>query len=224
MVSIRTEGANRDGKTSVNPSAGSKLKVRFSDAGNNFLLLCWLLSPIVIPFLLSQFISPFYHIRYTIVASPAFYLLVASGIGNLRPTFFRIAFIGVMIGFSTLGLWKYYHAVNREPWRDVVQYVDTHSCKDDLVLFNSEDSKNVAFNYYAKAQLMQLVLPEYPSLSIENDSKRIPQLLNNHDRVWVVLAHPAKSTIITDMLNPIFRQLEFREYKRIRLYLYESKN
>ncbi len=224
IVSIKIKKADEYNGASLSLWSGYRLNLRVPDARANYLLLLWLLSPIIWPFLLSQFMSPFYHNRYTVIASLAFYLLVASGIGNLRPYFIRIAVIGVVIGLNSLGIWKYYHDVNREPWRDVARYIDTHSRSADLVLFNSEDSKNVAFSYYAKAPMLKLVVPEYPDTSIENDSQRIPSLLKNHDRIWVVLAHPAKSTIITEMLNPMYRQLEYRKYKRIWLYLYESKN
>jgi hypothetical protein len=41
-----------------------------------YLLLAWLLVPIVVPFIVSHLYRPMLVDRYTIAASPAFYLLV----------------------------------------------------------------------------------------------------------------------------------------------------
>ncbi|MGI9308362.1 MAG: glycosyltransferase family 39 protein, partial [Gammaproteobacteria bacterium] len=52
-----------------------------SHPGNAWVLLgLWLLIPVLLSFLLSQFTQPFYNARYTIVSTPAWTLLTAAGL------------------------------------------------------------------------------------------------------------------------------------------------
>ena len=55
------------------------------DVNSKLLLICcWLLCPIVLPFIFSILVAPIYTDRYTICAAPALYLLIALCIFSVR--------------------------------------------------------------------------------------------------------------------------------------------
>ncbi len=59
-------------------------KIRLDSIEEELLLMMWLSVSIVIPFIISRLITPIYLTRYIIGATPALYLMVAKGIGNLN--------------------------------------------------------------------------------------------------------------------------------------------
>jgi heme/copper-type cytochrome/quinol oxidase subunit 2 len=54
-----------------------------SAAGSNTFLSAWLFTPIIVPLIISFVSAPVYHTKYTILASPAFFLLAALGLRRL---------------------------------------------------------------------------------------------------------------------------------------------
>jgi mannosyltransferase len=201
---------------------GFKFRPRLILTRDNNLLLLWLMTPIVLPILLSQFMAPFYSQRYTIAASLAFLLLIASGIGNLRPRAIKIAVIGMLVCLWILNVKAYYDHMPHEHWRQVAQYVDKNSKQDDLVLFNKSAARDVAFNYYSKSRLTKKVISE-DSDPVDTRNDRLVRLIGNHDRVWVVLSHPEDDFFLVNALCAQFRYVYYERYRSIRLYLFERK-
>jgi mannosyltransferase len=201
----------------------SKFEIKLLDPEKNFLLLLWLGMPIVLPFVLSKVVTPFYEFRYTIVAAPAFYLLVASGIGNIGRIPVRSSAIALIVFFNFMNLHDYYNDVTHEQWRDVAEYVDRHSRDDDLVIFNSRSCIKYGFDYYSQAKAIRKFLPKDWNHPDDEGLTRLGGLINNHARVWVVLSHPKEDKPVIEALNKQYRQLEFKIYHGIKLYLFAVK-
>jgi len=85
----RTENGHIDWKNLFNSIEDRKLVLSISNANKIYFLLVWLFTPIILPFLISIFITPIYVIRHTITASLAFYLLVAKGISDISIKYVR---------------------------------------------------------------------------------------------------------------------------------------
>lgn len=102
----------------------------------------WLLAPMVITALGSLWKPMFFH-RFLIVCLPAFVLLVARGLVQLRP---RVVWIAAFVVLSTGTVFLSYSRT-RENWRDAVQYVLTHAQPHDGIWF-SRDYGSVPFEYY----------------------------------------------------------------------------
>lgn len=79
----RTEDGSFDRKNLLSSAEDRKLVLGLSNANKIYFLLVWLFTPIILPFLISIFITPIYVTRFTITASLAFYLLVAKGINDI---------------------------------------------------------------------------------------------------------------------------------------------
>lgn len=201
----------------------SKFEVKLLNTNYNYLLLIWICIPIMVPFLLSKVLTPFYEFRYTIVAAPAFYLMVASGLGNIGRLSVRSTVVVLVIAFNMLSLYNYYLAVNHEQWRKVAAYIDHHSRDDDLILFNSKYCIKYAFNYYSQTQVKRKFLPKKRNRFDTEGLHHLRKLINNHARVWVVLSHPHDDKQFIDALNKGYRQLEFSNFRGIKLYLFQNQ-
>lgn len=76
------------------------------------LLVVWLFTLTVTPFVISRFSSLIYEervARYTIGASVALYLLVASGVRNINWRYAKIAVIAAIVILSAVNLQSYYY-------------------------------------------------------------------------------------------------------------------
>ena len=111
----------------------------------------WLLAPILICILVSLKIPVFYYFRFIFIL-PAFYLILASGVTRLRLPWKTLA-IGLVIGINLSASLAYLanSRFHREDWRSLVNFVDTHSTKNSIVIFVA-DSQMEAYNYYSKTK------------------------------------------------------------------------
>ncbi len=169
--------------------------VRSEQGSTAWLLLAWLLVPIVVPFVVSQLYRPMLIDRYTIAASPAFFLLVARGVEGLRSVKYsnvivhaRILFAVGVIVFSLAAALDYYTATTKEPWRQVASYVDGHAKSGDLILFYRGSGK-VMFGYYFQredvAQEVASVESSHP-VTWKDMREGLAPAVEGHRRVWLV--------------------------------------
>lgn len=154
----------------------------------NFLLL-WLITPIILPFIISLFSQPIYFTKYTIVASSAFYVLIARGISNMHSKYVKSITISIVITLSLISIGGYYTKINKEQWREVANYIDTYAHNEDMVLFNAFYCMQ-PFNYYSRNDL--IVKKRFPEKGKNVDEENINKLwetVKHYDRVWVILSH-----------------------------------
>ncbi len=203
------------------PHAG---RFRFTRMEPVYILLVWLGTQAILPFFLSQVMTSFYRYRYTIAASIAFYLLVTLGLRQLQRTRFLLPVaLACILFFSSLTLQKFYTEPNKERWRDVAAYVDEKAQSRDLLLFTAGFLLESNFNYYSKRddlekkpfptldQLIRLRIGE--SYDYQKDLKQIVQL---HDRVWLVLSHAHKfQDNMIKILNKTHRLKDHQKYYNI---------
>jgi len=118
-----------------------------------FLLLLLLFTPIILPFIISQFVTPIYIVRCTIAGQFALYLLVASGIMHIRWQGIRIAALVMVLVISLKGLTAHgYVHHNATEFKKAVEYIDSHAAEDDLVVICSHPHLDWPFKYYAEKQ------------------------------------------------------------------------
>ncbi len=165
-----------------------------------YITLTWLGSFTLVPFILSQVMTSFYHYRYTIVGSIAFYLLMALALRQLQRTRFLlpVALAGI-VALSGFGLQHYYTETNKEPWRDAVAYLDAKATPNDLLLFTSGFLLETNFNYYSKNHALDK--RPFPTLQNlirlklgkpYNYQDDLRKLGHEHDRIWLVFSHASR--------------------------------
>jgi len=199
--------------------------IRLLNTNKVLLLLVWLLTPIILPFTVSLFSTPIYATKYTIVSSPAFYLLIAKGISNISHKYLKVTVISIIIVLSLVYIREYYTKIDKEQWREVANYIDTNANNDDLLLFNASYCQQV-FDYYSKE--IYLTKKPFPRGGRNVDKKIIKELaptVEGHKRVWVILAHSGDNNkLIANKLIENYNLSFHREYVGIEIALFEMKD
>ena len=188
-----------------------------------YLLSLWLIIPITLPFLVSQFSSPIYSLKYSIGASLAFYVLVAKGIKNLAYPPAKLVLTVVLVVFSLNSAWGYYEGIHKEQWREVARSLDVSARPGDLILFNAGWCQGT-FNYYSHRN--DLIKEPFPRKGTKVDKKIIKELdptVRGYDRVWLILSHSRdRRGLIAEALAKKYGLVYHHKFHRIEVYLFEK--
>jgi mannosyltransferase len=198
-------------------------KIALIDIKQNWLLLLSMSMPIVIPCLLSYILPPLYHNRYTIIGSLSFYLLVASGIGNLRSAAMRSLVIAVFLAVGSINALAYYRSTAKWPWRKVEQYIEQCACTEDMLIFDSKCRYDKIYKYYSDSNKPQTIVTSASGDLIDTDLlEKWSALAKDHERVWVILTKkPEKPNPIIQVLERTHAQVCALQFTRIRLHLFQ---
>lgn len=185
------------------------------------MLLIWFLSPILIPYVLSQFVTPFYFARYAIASSIAFYILVSIGFENLEAKFERYL-LNVVILLSIMNLAWYYTKTNKEQWRESVKFIEERANSEDLII-----ASKYVFYYYSKRQDLQrfnfpdVDEPEMIRILRELRSSVIPK----YKKVWFVSSHtPKLEKLMIKSLSDSMGVILVRKFLGIDIFVFERRN
>jgi len=200
-----------------------------SDAPKIYLLFLWLFVPIILPLIISRFFVPIYLTRYTIIASMAFYLLVAKGVYHINYQKLKLVVIGLVVVFSLVNVWQYYKDINKMPLRDVANYVAASASSGDLVLFigNSDNSASI-FKYYSGRT--DLIVETFFDDTKELDDARIRSFesaVNGYNNIWFINSDRQDISLIDATLHETYN-LSYRgnytyKYGGVRLSLFEQQ-
>jgi len=181
-------------KTPVPESPQSKSP---ADINRGLVLLALCLSvPILVPFLLSLFMTPIIVIRYTIGASAAFYLLTAHGISRLRPKFFILIAVGVILAASFFNMKFYFTHPNKEQWREAAALLAENMQPEDTVLFHPEGTKKF-IDYYDPVQVPTAYLPR--KTRRKQIALVVERIAPAKGSLWLIMRRP-RSSVIPDAI------------------------
>jgi mannosyltransferase len=188
--------------------------VRSKQGSTAWLLLAWLLVPIVAPFVVSHLYRPMLLDRYTIAASPAFYLLIAGGIEALKGIKYSRAlaatFAIVVAVVSLVATFGYFAATTNTPWREIAGYAEEHARRGDLVLFN-EGSGRFMFGYYPKREdVTEEVLSvesSSPPVTWKEMREGLRPAVEGHRRIWLVRSNWGSTPHTRKLLKKVLRKL-----------------
>lgn len=213
-------------KTSAAPTADESREGLHAGRLKLYLLLLWLLCPILLPYIVSQFSSPIFLPKYTIAALPAFVILVARGILSLRFHQLKIVVCLLIVGLSLFVLKNYYGSFKKDLWREAVAEFKTLARPDDLVLFHDQ-SGEVPFEYYYRGNdLVEKPFPDYNTkLEAENLADELKATTAGHARIWLVLSHPNSLTpLIPQQLAQWYdAPQEHITYPGVEMFLFEKR-
>lgn len=216
---------NHEGDKQTAPGTLQREAV-FTDRQKTIFLLIWFLTPMLLPFIYSQFSRPIYLPKYTLPGLVAFTILAARGITSIRPVYIRIFPPALIITLSLVSLPRYYVTPRKADWREAVHTVDASAQPGDLVLFNLGFSQ-LPFDYYSKrTDIIKRPFPDNNSqLTTANMREMLKQSVAGHDRVWLVLSLFDKSDL-TEMIPNAFSDYEMRQYEStvgIELFLFQKR-
>ncbi|MDX6693300.1 MAG: mannosyltransferase [Blastocatellia bacterium] len=206
------------------PATIARSRLPFSAREKMLLMLLWFLSPILIPFVLSQKLASIYLPKYTIAASTAFLVLAARGIMSVRFDRARVVLVAVVLGLSFAQMRGYWSAPHKDFWRESASYFEHTAQAGDLVIFHQGNGQ-VPFQYYSKrGDTKQLRFPsDAPQLTLAEVGAALQPLVEGHNRVWLVASHQTEVTeLIKKQLGEWNKVTEHRIDPGVELYLFEK--
>lgn len=167
--------------------------------GARWLLLGYLLLPVLGYYLLS-YVKPAYQgVRHLFIVSPAFYLLVARGIDILasRLRLLTMLVLITLVGGMAFSTDQYFTNPKymKDDWRALVRYVEANAWPRDVVLVNNSLLRPVLDAYSEGDGLTWLSAPEQGlNLGVVTDtlimSGTLAELRELHPRIWLVAGPP----------------------------------
>lgn len=190
------------------------------------LLIGWLAGPILLPLLVSLLLFPLYTVRYALLASPAYYILIAAGVvGGKRLARSLSAILAVT---ALVSLVTYFSLQVKPGWRDCAAWVTAGLQKGDVVAFDA-DIGETSFAHYAGPDTTRLRLLKAPDASSEywgTSSRKEPphsfdSVLAAAPRVWFVYSDPQAGSgkYYRDLFARNWRAIDKRNFLGIEVTL-----
>jgi 4-amino-4-deoxy-L-arabinose transferase-like glycosyltransferase len=174
-----------------------KTGLRIEYSNEVHLLLTFLAVMMGVPFVLSYLISPMYHFRYVIAGSIAFYLMIAGGVASISTRNARVAVVLVLVLSSVAMVGAYHSESTVEDWQGAVQWIESNSAPDDLVVVNPYWAPD-GYEYYADRSGLTVV--QYGNDDPPEDRRQLRRRASGHDQIWL-LAYNRPPGPITNSLN-----------------------
>ncbi len=117
-----------------------------------FALLCWLVVPIVLSYVISQGPTRLFSSRYLVTIVPPIFLLVGVGVAVLRWRLVQIALVLSLLLIALHHVPQYYNNAQVEDWRTPSLWLEHHyQAGDGIVCYNNAQGCQVSIEYYLRA-------------------------------------------------------------------------
>lgn len=159
----------------------------------------WFIIPILTPFLLSQFLTPFYFTRYVIASSVPFYCLVAIGFQSYDNFRVKKYIFSAVLFLLAVNLVWYYSKTNKEEWREAVKFIEERAGKRDLIIAN----KAVFYYYLTRKDIETVQLQDVSTQSEDQLINELHELSQKYERIWYVSSHETelKEVVLKNLSN-----------------------
>jgi uncharacterized membrane protein len=210
---------------------GPRLLESMPGRSESMLLVLWLFCPILLPLLLSKILAPMYIHRYTLMAAPAFYLILAWAVPHLSRLVSRFVLIGLFVILIIPGLCRFYEVPTKEQWREVAGYLEKNAGeKDALVIidFHVKEQFRIcqrAFSWYYRGHLRGCGITYYAFNTTTAFRKPLEACISGHDRFWLILRREFLflEPLFLDPKNHGMTLIEKRVFVRLNLYLFAKE-
>lgn len=190
------------------------------------LLVLWLLTPILLPYLISQFGQSIYLPRYTIASSFAWFMLVAIGIEKLPVGWLRYGFLALLTVIMVGALPFYYANSSRTDWPAAVAYLEESADPAALVLFHSPEILAPYRYYQTRDELtLRTVVTADGESNAGNNTAGGPDVrpvAQEYRHIWLISGYDYKTSItepeIVGQLAESHEILGGQEFGAIRVF------
>ena len=171
-----------------------------------WILLCWFFLPLVAVLTISLR-RPLYHQRYLLMILPAFFMLAAAGIWQVRWWMIRLPMMGAVIVALVLADARYYADFKHgERWGDAAAYIRHEAIATETV---------VAIPVHEVA-ILAYHLPGFRHLRGADWGAEINRLLIHGQRLWV-LAHGEQWKFVYPTITPNAMKVDSRTFGSLEL-------
>jgi hypothetical protein len=213
---------------------GLKFRKSSKSEKTNILLWLYLITSVIVPWIISYTIFPMFRVRYLIVGAMAFYILAGYGLSKIPDFPIQIIVIGIILAVSGFSLHEQvYSQEPDEPWDEVVNHIESDYDNQSNVLYNGHWVR-FAFEKYGEKNIETHSIPQkhmydpddnYKFVSAERnkidreDIDKISSLIESSDRTWLVLSHEEGMTQeLLIELDRSYENMKFHDYNSIELY------
>lgn len=174
------------------------------DYNEQIFLIMWLFLPILIGFFISYTIRPLIETRYFIASLPAFILLFSKSIADFK----KLPIIYILLAIFTLSmipsLGQYYSTPQKEQWKELVNYMNTKTDKEPILIYNTLDLES--FEYYNKSSKNIIKI---------NNIKDLDNYIKKNKGVWLILSSIAEMDPKTKIIiKELFKNYRYEHIKR----------
>jgi uncharacterized membrane protein len=130
------------------------LNKAFREKKKIYIIWSWLLLPLILAFIASFVFPAFIYFRFLYVV-PAFYLLVAWGVNQIKDRKKRILIGSLLLAVNIVG-WLFYvdePYQQREQWRQAVSFIENRAQKDKDVVVFENPQPFAPYKWYAKGEI-----------------------------------------------------------------------
>ncbi|MCX5701547.1 MAG: glycosyltransferase family 39 protein [Candidatus Omnitrophica bacterium] len=110
-------------------------------------LFSWLVIPVLLTFVFSFLFFPIYVVRYLIIIIPAFFILLAIGILNIKGLKTKLFVFFLILIFNSQALFVYFHPIETPSWREISSKIKEMVAPEDMLVFVPLE-QIVSFAYY----------------------------------------------------------------------------
>ena len=189
------------------------------------LLLAWMLVPVLALVAVSYLLTPLFWDRYTIAASPAWFLAVALGITSLERKHARYALAGLLIVAMVPAVGHYYTTPQKEEWDEATVYIESYAEPDDVVIVTDDVGRQAFDHYWSRSDVTveDAMAGPAPDGSPITNATAFQQLTHGSDRVWLVLTHlwfhSGEKQRVLDAVDDGREVVRHRDYFGVEVYL-----
>ncbi len=188
---------------------------RMPRAWKSALLVCWLVVPILVAFLLSQF-KPMFEDRYFFICLPAMVILTGVAVSLIRNRAVFAIVVLLLVGLSAPTASTWYRNLFRENWRGATRLILEGASDRDLVGFYSYRIEP-PYDYYVSRSDPALEVPQKVRLTSgpilrgahasPPDLDLIDDLWRRGERFWLALSHCEFPGKVDSNYRPIVERL-----------------
>lgn len=151
----------------------------------------YLLVPIVAIYVISHVQPAYMNSRHMILISPAFYLLVGTGLTRPRGRWAIVSFLsaGLMLFGIGLSTWNYFHdpTYDKDNHREWGAYLREHTRPGDVVIVEPPHIAEL-YDYYADSGVPWIGLPLLNG-SRDDTIATLEDLRTRYDRIWLAFSN-----------------------------------
>lgn len=142
-----------------------------------FFMLLWCFSPIIIVYLVSIYIKPFYLVRYVSLALFPAYILVAYSLSKISIKLLKFLVLAIFLIPNMFALYQYYNFPVKGEAREIAQYIKSKKTLYDTVLVRDLNGGADAIRYY------------YPDIYSVNffSADPLKEIMKKKDDFWLLL-------------------------------------
>lgn len=217
------------------------------DFAGFFLLAAWLFVPIFLLFTFSLTFFPAFVVRYLIFVAPAYYILAAKGIDNIRSHWRQKGVVFIIVIFTFPALHFYYKNDIKTRWNEAVEYIEKNTGKGDFVVIvpshHIQMLEYIAIKNKTKGAILKTRIIEdlgikkfkgefiYPYrgrriVGINNldQLKRIRRKIGENRDIWLILSRWAcKPEEIVGYLEFFYRLDIKKHFEGVKIFHYAAK-